>query len=86
MIGAGKRTSKQGSFASAIEAEAITPSDTTEYKFDALYIGVSGDVTIEMLDGTSILFKSVPIGMFPVKGIGVDAIGTTATSIVGLRW
>lgn len=73
--------------ASAKQITAVTPHDTTELVFNALYIGVSGDVTIEGLDGTSVTFVGVLSGtILPVRGIGVDSTGTDALSIVSLNW
>jgi hypothetical protein len=57
----------------------------------ALYIGVSGDVTVvcagdngNSLAGTGRLFKAHPAGYMPVQVRRVMATGTTATSINGL--
>lgn len=60
------------------------PSDTAPQQFTALYIGVSGDVTVEALNAPSVpvTFKSVPLGFFPVAGGMLMATGTTATNIV----
>lgn len=69
-------------------AKAITPTDNTQIgPFSALYIGVSGDVTVVMRndDGTTpVLFKAVPVGRLDIAVQGVQATGTTATNIVGL--
>lgn len=65
---------------------AVTPSDTNVVKFRALYIGGSGDVTVQCIGDTgTITFKSVPVGtILPVTVLLVMATGTTATQIVGL--
>jgi hypothetical protein len=64
-------------------AAAVTPSDTVvqAVPFRALWIGVTGDVSIFFRDGTSYTFKNVPVGMFAVGGLRVNATGTTATLI-----
>lgn len=69
-------------------AIAITQSDSTDltpYKLRGLYIGVSGDVSVNMIEsGTAtIVFKSVPIGILPIRPAKVLA-ATTATNIIGL--
>lgn len=71
----------------ATRSGAITPSDTVEQDFDALYIGVTGDVTIQhTVASTPVLFKAVPAGtILPVKGQIVKATGTTATNLVWLH-
>lgn len=69
-------------------AVAVTPHDTTLLPTGvtrALYIGVTGDVTVLMADGgTAVLFKAVPVGVLPVRVQRVNSTGTTATNIVAL--
>lgn len=52
--------------------------------FYALYIGVSGDVIVDLGDSTQITFKAVPVGMLNIFGTQVYKVGTTATNIVAL--
>jgi hypothetical protein len=71
----------------AIDAVAITTSDTTTYAqaFRGLYIGGAGDVKIDTGAGNPVIFKAVPAGTFmPVLATRVYATLTTATNIVGL--
>jgi hypothetical protein len=64
---------------------AVTTSDSVVQNYSALYIGVTGDVTVVMLgDTVPVLFKAVPVGILPVAVSKVMATGTTATIIVGL--
>lgn len=73
--------------APAQHAAAVTPSDSTDLTTSArsLYIGVSGDVTLDTVGGeTTILFKAAPVGILPVRAQRVRATGTTATNIVAL--
>lgn len=69
-------------------AVAVTPHDTnvlTTGVTRALYIGVSGDVEVVLADGgTAVVFKSVPIGILPVRAQIVKATLTTATNILAL--
>jgi len=66
---------------------SITPSDATVIYADALYVGVTGDVTCLDRDGTSALYKAVPAGAYiNVKVSKVMATGTTASQIVGLLY
>jgi hypothetical protein len=66
-------------------AIAITPSDTvTIGGCRAIYVGVTGDITIDTANQTGILFKSVPVGILPVAPLRVKATGTTATNMVAL--
>lgn len=69
----------------AVGAYAITTSDSATNNARALYIGVSGDVAVVTRGrSTSVVFKSVPIGILPVQVTKVLATGTTATNILGL--
>jgi hypothetical protein len=70
-----------------LNAATVTPSDSADITFSsrALYIGVTGDVTVNMAgNGSSILFKSVPVGILPIRVSRVLATGTTATNIVAV--
>jgi hypothetical protein len=68
-------------------AVAITPADGTNFAFGmarALYVGVTGDITLDTASTTNVLFKAVPVGILPVAAVRVRATGTTATNILGL--
>ena len=67
-------------------AFAVTPDDDVSLSgVRALYIGVSGDVSIVTRGRvTPVVFKSAPIGILPVQATKVRATGTTATNIVAL--
>ena len=73
--------------APAFHAAAVTPSNTTDLATVArfLYIGTSGDVTLDTPSETSILFKNVPNATFlRVVTARVRVSGTSATNIVAL--
>lgn len=65
---------------------AITPHNTTELAKTtrALYVGVAGDVTALMADGTVVTYKAVPVGVWPFRVRRINATATTATDMVGL--
>ena len=79
-------------------AAAITPSDTAAIAIGpgsayaiAIYVGVSGNVTVIMAGdnsngglGTPVTFTAQPVGYMPIQVRAVMATGTTATNIVGL--
>lgn len=70
---------------SARNAVAVTPSDSVDLDVPcrALYIGVSGDVSVEMLeDGSAIVHKNAMVGILPIMVTRVNATGTTATDII----
>lgn len=69
----------------AFDAVAVTPSDTTQIPATrSLYIGVTGDVAVEMTSGNSVTFKAVPVGVLPIQAHKVLLTGTTATNILAL--
>ena len=72
----------------AYAALAITPSNTVDIRSKwttrGVYVGVGGDITA-VVNGTAILFKSVPQGtILPINCTRVNATGTTATDLVAL--
>ncbi|KWX71620.1 hypothetical protein AMQ84_27245 [Paenibacillus riograndensis] len=70
---------------------AVTPSDTLSITYPtgtpysrAIYVGVSGDVTALMADGSTVLFKAAPVGHLYIAVKRINATNTTATNIVAL--
>lgn len=68
-------------------AAAVTPSDTVDLTTAprALYVGVSGDVKVNMLGSGAVTFKAAPVGVLPIRVSRVYATGTTATNILALE-
>ena len=64
----------------------VVTSNTTIFPITrALYVGVTGNITVHFQDQDQIvLFSNVAVGIFPVQVDQVLATGTTATSIVAL--
>lgn len=70
---------------SAHGAVAVTPNDSTELPVPrSLYVGVSGDIKVTMVDGQDVVFENVPVGIFPIQALKVWSTGTTATGIRAL--
>lgn len=69
-------------------AAAVTPSDSVDLPggpCKGLYIGVAGNVTVNMDNGgAGILFTAAPVGVLPIVAKRVLATGTAATGIVAL--
>lgn len=68
-------------------AVAVVPSDVTVLArgvCQAIYVGVSGNISVLMLDGSSVVFNAVPAGVFPIQAARVNATSTTATNMVAL--
>lgn len=70
--------------ASAKDAFTITPSDSTTFKADALYVGTGGAVVVTTSRGNERTFPAVPSGsILPISCTQVKA-ATAASGIVGL--
>ena len=68
--------------------EAITPNDGADIPggvVKALYIGGTGAVKVNTVDGSTLTFAAVAVGIFPIRAKRVWATGTAATNIIGLR-
>lgn len=63
----------------------LTYSEDTLKPFDRLYVGGTGNINVEGVDGTAVLFSAVPVGMLNVSGRKVLGTSTTATNIVGIK-
>ena len=67
-------------------AVAVTPHDDNAVSADALYIGVTGDVTVRPRDRSAdVTFKAHPVGYLLLQVTHVRATGTTATNILALN-
>ena len=69
-------------------AEVVVPSDTVNLAEPsrALYIGVSGKISVEMAGvGSAIVFLAVPVGVLQIEVTRVNATNTDATDMVALR-
>jgi len=70
------------------DAEVVTPHDTNNLAKTsrALYVGVGGDVSVEMAQtGSAIVFTGVLAGtVLPIRITRVNATATTATNMVAL--
>lgn len=51
----------------------------------ALYIGVSGDVKVDLVKGGTVTLKSVPVGVLQIQPAKIYKTGTTATNLVALN-
>lgn len=71
--------------APAGDAFAVTPSDTTQLKANALYVGGAGNVAVVTEAGSTVTFTGVPAGtVLPIRVRQVLSSNTTATTILGL--
>jgi hypothetical protein len=69
------------------EADAVTPADGTNIApTRGIYVGASGDLKVDMLDGSTLTFVSITAGVVhPLQVVRVYSTGTTATDIIALR-
>lgn len=68
-------------------SQTITKSDTTVLApiCRRLYVGGTGDVAVRLLDGSTPIFKAVPVGTtLDIQFDQVLSTGTTATLMIGL--
>lgn len=73
--------------APALDAFAITPSNSTNFNImaRAIYVGVGGNITLVTSRGNTVEFLSVPQGtVLPVVTLRINSTSTTATDLVGL--
>lgn len=69
----------------AIDAAAVTKSDTTVYEppIRALMVGTQGDVKVKMVSGNDVTLTAAS-GLLPLQVTMVYSTGTTASGIVAL--
>lgn len=69
-----------------VNAAAITTSDTAANEFDAIYVGVTGNVAVVTRGGQTVTFLNAQQGStLYIKTQRVNATSTTATNLIGLR-
>lgn len=71
----------------ARSAAPVIPTDGVEisYVSRAIYVGQTGDLTVEMVDGGAATFENVAGGtVLPIRVKEIKATGTTATGVVAL--
>lgn len=66
------------------KAVAVTPDDNNDLAEapSILYIGVSGNVNVDLAKEGTVTYLSVPVGFLNVYVKRVRATGTTATNII----
>lgn len=69
-----------------VGGESVTPSDTVSLTkvSRALYVGGTGNLSLLMMDGTSLTLNSVPVGLYALRVERVNSTGTTATNVRAL--
>ena len=63
---------------------ALAASTAYGNSFDAIYVGVTGDITVT-INGVSVAYTNVPVGINPISGNAITA-ATTADEMVVLNW
>lgn len=61
---------------------AVTPGTAYGEFASWLYVGVAGDVSLVCWDGTTVLFKAMPVGLYPIGSVMINSSGTTATTML----
>ena len=70
-----------------IDAFAVSPSNGNDLPqvTRALYVGVAGDVRVELMSGTEATFPAMQAGvMYPLRVRKVFSTGTSAQGLVGV--
>lgn len=76
----------QMNFATYQEAANVTPSDTIDTAFRALFVGGAGNVKLTTAAGNTLTITGVTAGsVLPIEGTRVWNGSTTATNMVALR-
>jgi hypothetical protein len=79
---------QQMGFAAFTNAVAVTPSDTTQVKCRAIYVGGAGNVAVKMVPGgTAVTFTAPPVGTILPLEINdgqIMSTNTTATLLIAL--
>jgi hypothetical protein len=81
------KTNARSLTAPASDAFDIVPDDLGNLPTAprGVFVGLGGDMSVEMLDGTSVIFSNLQPGMFyPFRLKRVFATGTTAGNLIGL--
>jgi hypothetical protein len=61
----------------------VVPDTAYGEKMRWLYVGVTGDVSVVLYDGTTQLIVGLAAGVFhPIYTLMVNSVGTTATNII----
>jgi hypothetical protein len=70
----------------ASNAEVVVPSDFAKLgpASRAIYVGTTGDLTVEMLGGQEVTFQNCPVGWYPIRVVRVLSTGTGAQDIVAV--
>ncbi|PTX57942.1 hypothetical protein C8N43_2617 [Litoreibacter ponti] len=71
----------------ARSASTVVPNDADAlpHVSRAIYVGLGGALAVEMADGDTVVFESVPTGaLLPIRASKVRASGTTAGAILSL--
>ncbi len=78
--------SGSGSGEPGIDWYAITPNDNGDLPqmVRAIYVGVTGDLTLVSSRGRTATFIAVAVGYHPLRPVRVKSTGTTATGLVGI--
>lgn len=72
------------SFRNAAAVDLTTTDASYAATPRSLYVGVSGDVKVDMVGGGTVTFKAAPAGVLPAQVTKVYKTGTTATDLLAL--
>lgn len=66
--------------------EVVVPHDVNEQNIISrgIYVGGAGNVSALMMDGSTLLFTALPVGIHPMRCRRINATSTTATNLLFL--
>ena len=69
----------------AEEVDVSAADDTLDQESRGIYVGTSGDLKVDMADGSTVTFTSLAAGVIhPLRVVKVYMTGTTAGSIIAV--
>lgn len=77
--------SGDGQTKSAVKWVSVTPSDSVDTNYRALWINNAGTVAVRDEDGNDETFTVIDSTLLPIQPKRVLATGTGATGIIGLN-
>jgi hypothetical protein len=64
----------------ALKSDTVDLTNPTK----CIYVGVAGDVKVDMVGSGTVVFKAMPLGMYRLQVKRLYSTGTTSTNVMGL--
>lgn len=70
--------------ATAVDLSVTDASYANSLTPRGVYVGVTGDVKVDMEGAGTVTFKAAPVGILPIQVTKIYKTGTTATDLLAL--